>query len=88
MRRVVVRERTLLMQDVTPFRDQGCKYCRAFWISHSDQPKLIGMSLGYQCHLYRCGVCQSWWEYGLNHPHAVDRELADAIAADIAQSSS
>ncbi len=54
-------------------------------MSHSDQPKLIGMSLGYQCHLYRCGVCQSWWEYGLNHPHAIDRERADAIAADIAQ---
>lgn len=57
-------------------------------MSHSDQPKLIGMSLGYQCHLYRCGVCQSWWEYGLNHPHAIDRERADAIAADIAQGGS
>lgn len=66
-----------------PFQDQGCQYCREFWISHSDQPQLVGVSLDYQCHLYRCGLCSSWWEYGLNYPHVIGEALARRIAATV-----
>ncbi|MFJ3385874.1 MULTISPECIES: hypothetical protein [unclassified Curtobacterium] len=68
---------------VVPFREQGCAWCRERWISRSDQPELVGISLEYQCHLYRCGVCSAWWEYGLNHPHEIDDALALRIAATV-----
>ncbi|MBA8991737.1 hypothetical protein FHW23_003015 [Curtobacterium pusillum] len=70
-------------EGVTLFRDQGCRYCREYWISDSDQPRLIGVSHDYQCHLYRCGVCSSWWEYGLNYPHVIDQVRALRIAATL-----
>ena len=66
-----------------PFHDQGCRYCREFWISDSDQPKLVGVSLDHQCHLYRCGICSSWWKYGLNYPQVIGEELAREIEATI-----
>ena len=77
--------RNRLMSRTIPFHDQGCKYCREFWISRSDQPKLIGVSLEYQCHLYRCCICCSWWEYGSNYPHVIDEDLAVRIAATVAR---
>ncbi|MBA8991742.1 hypothetical protein [Curtobacterium pusillum] len=71
------------MPETIQFHDQGCAFCREFWISNSDQPKLIGVSLEYQCHLYRCGVCSSWWEYGSNYPHVIDEDLAHRIAVTV-----
>lgn len=76
------------MPETIPFHDQGCAFCREFWISTSDQPKLIGVSLEYQCHLYRCGVCSSWWEYGSNYPHVIDEDLAHRIAVTVEPRSS
>ena len=57
---------------VTPFREQGCPYCREHWIFRSDQPKFLGESNGGQ--YYRCEICGSYWKTGFSYPHVVPRE--------------
>ncbi|WP_175529631.1 hypothetical protein [Curtobacterium sp. UNCCL20] len=44
---------------------------------------MVGVSLDHQCHLYRCGICSSWWKYGLNYPQVIGEELAREIEATI-----
>ena len=57
---------------VTPFREQGCPYCREHWIFRSDHPKFLGENDGEQ--YYRCEICGSYWESGFSYPHVVPLE--------------
>ncbi len=57
---------------VTPFREQGCEYCREKWIHHSDQPEFVGEAEGSR--FFRCARCGSYWELGFDYPSVVDRE--------------
>jgi hypothetical protein len=58
------------------FLESGCDRCRSHWQSWSDQPKLLGQSIEYKCLVYRCEVCGTYWEEGLDYPSAIDPEEA------------
>lgn len=58
---------------MTPFALQGCDACRAHWISHSDQPKLLGVIENEGAEFYRCDVCGSYWQAGFTYAHVIAR---------------
>ena len=60
--------------DVTPLSEQGCPYCRQFWVGPSDQPKLIGVVENSGAEFCRCDICGTYWQAGYTYPHAVSRQ--------------
>ena len=44
------------------WEEQGCEYCRQYWLARDGDLELINTSTEYHSRLYKCPKCNSLWE--------------------------
>ncbi|MFZ1983663.1 MAG: hypothetical protein WAU91_04570 [Desulfatitalea sp.] len=60
---------------MTKWEDKGCVVCRKFW-EKGQTPPMLAESIEYHSKLYKCSVCNTYWEEYERYADVVTKEVA------------
>ncbi len=68
----------------------GCEVCRSRWtrtpgLELLGEPRDLGESMAAQAHIYKCGMCGSYWVGDAYHPVTISQEDARRYLPDLAE---